>query len=85
LGHSPCGSKAKIFHIAFSNLHVSKEDSIKSWRDQFECQHFEAEYFADEGSILAPTDVAIIFHSPEKETFWVRELGQPRGRGYTRR
>src|SRR5260370_31772619 len=44
--HSPCSSKTKLFRIQFSHLHVSKEDSIKPWCDQLECQLFEAEYLA---------------------------------------
>src|ERR1700678_2803832 len=74
--HSPCSFKAKVFHIEFSDLHVSKEDSIDPRRDQLECQLFEAEYLADENSIFVPADVAAIVHPPQKETLRVRELRQ---------
>jgi hypothetical protein len=47
---SPCCSKTKSFHIEFSDLHISKEDSIKPWCDQLACQLFKAEYLADEDS-----------------------------------
>jgi hypothetical protein len=59
---SPCSSKTKLFHIEFSDLNVSKEDSIKPWCDQLESQLFEAEYFADEDSVLVPADVAAVVH-----------------------
>jgi hypothetical protein len=76
LDHSPCSSKTKLFHIEFSDLHVSKEDSIKPWCDQLECQLFEAEYFADEDSAFVPAYVAAIIHASQKETLRVRELRQ---------
>jgi hypothetical protein len=31
--HSPCSSKTKLFHVEFSDLHVSKEDSVEPWCD----------------------------------------------------
>jgi len=74
--HSPCSSKTKLFHIEFSDLHVSKEDSIKSWRYQLKCQLFKAEYLADEDSVSVPADVAAIIHPSEKETLRVREFRQ---------
>jgi hypothetical protein len=40
--------KTKLFHVEFSDFHVSKEHSIKTWCDQLECQLFEPEYLADE-------------------------------------
>jgi hypothetical protein len=58
--HSPCSSKTKLFHIEFSDLHVAKEDSIKPWYDQLECQLFEAEYLSDEDSVFVPAYVAAI-------------------------
>jgi hypothetical protein len=70
--HSPCSPKTKLFHIEFSDLHVSKEDSIKPWCDQLEGQLFEAEYLTDEDSILVPADVAAIVHPSQKETLRVR-------------
>jgi hypothetical protein len=69
-------SEAKLFGIEFSYLHVSKEDSIKPWCDQLECQLFEAEYLADEDSIFVPADVAAIVYPSQKETLRVRELRQ---------
>jgi hypothetical protein len=60
--HSPRSSKTKLFHIEFSDLHFSKEDSIEPWCDQLECQLFEAEYLADEDSVFVPADVAAIIH-----------------------
>ena len=74
--HSPCGSKAKLFHIQFSDLHVSKEDSIQPRCGEFKSQLFEAEYLADEESIFVPADVAAIVHPSQQETFRVRELWQ---------
>jgi hypothetical protein len=47
LDHSPCSSKTKLVRIEFSDLHVSKEGSVKPWCDQLESQLFEAKYFAD--------------------------------------
>jgi hypothetical protein len=35
---------------------------MKPWHDQFERQLFEAEYLADEDSVLVPADVAAIVH-----------------------
>jgi transposase IS116/IS110/IS902 family protein len=66
--HSPCSSKTKLFGIEFSDLHVSKEDSIKPWCDQLESQLFEAEDFADEDPVFVPADVAAIIHPSQKET-----------------
>jgi hypothetical protein len=40
--NSSRGPKAKLFHIEFSDLHVSKEDSVKFWRYQLKGQLFEA-------------------------------------------
>jgi hypothetical protein len=74
--HSPCSSETKLFHIEVPNPHVSKEDSIKPWCDQLECQLFEAEYFADEDSVFVSADVAAIIHPTQKETLRVRELRQ---------
>ena len=48
----------------FSDLHVSKEDSVKPRRDQLESQLFEAEYLTDEDPVLVPADVAAILHPP---------------------
>ena len=64
--HSPRSSKTKLFRVEFSDLHVSKEDSIEPWCDQLKCQLFEAEYFADEDSVLVPADVAAIVHASQK-------------------
>ena len=75
-GHSPCRSKTKLFRIEFSDLHVSKEDSIKPRCDQLDSQLFEAEYLADEDSVLVPTNVATIVDSSQLETLRVRELRQ---------
>jgi RNA polymerase sigma factor (sigma-70 family) len=54
--HPPRTSKTKLFHIEFSDLHVSKEDSIRPWCDQLKRQLFEAEYLADEDSVFVPAD-----------------------------
>jgi hypothetical protein len=50
--HSSRSSEAKLFGIEFSDLHVSKEDSVKPRCDQLDSQLFEAKYFADEYSVL---------------------------------
>ena len=74
--HSTRSSEAKLFGIEFSYLHVSKEDSIKPWCDQLDSQLFEAEHFADEDSVLVPTNVAAIVDSSQLEPLRVRELRQ---------
>jgi hypothetical protein len=74
--HSPYSSKTKLFHIEFSDFHVSKGDSIKPWCDQLKRQLFEAEYLADEDSVFVPADVAATVHLSQKETLRVRELRQ---------
>ena len=74
--HSSRSSEAKLFGIEFSYLHVSKEDSVKPGCDQLDSQLFEAEYLADEDSVLVPADVAAIVDSPQLEPFRVRELRQ---------
>jgi hypothetical protein len=63
---SPWSSKTKLFHIEFSDLHVSKRDSIKPWCDQLESKLFEAEYFANEHSVFVPADVAAIVDPSQK-------------------
>jgi hypothetical protein len=73
---SPCSSKTKLFYMEFSDLHVSKEDSIKPRYDQLKRQLLEAEYLADEDSVFVPANVAAIVHPSQKETFRVRELRQ---------
>jgi len=67
--HSPCSSKTKLFHIEFSDLHVSKEYSIRPWCDQLECQLFKAEYLADEDSVFVPADVAAMVHRRRRRAF----------------
>jgi hypothetical protein len=74
--HSPCSSRTKLFHIEFSDLHISKEESIKPWCHQLQCQLFEAKYFADEDSVFVPADVAAIVHPSQRETLRVGELRQ---------
>jgi hypothetical protein len=63
--HPSRSSEAKLFGIEFSYLHVSKEDSVKPWCDQLECQLFKAEYFADEDSVFVPADVTAIVDSSQ--------------------
>ena len=72
--HPSRSSEAKLFGIEFSDLHVSKKDSMKPWRDQFERQLFEAEYLADEDSALVPANVTAIIDSSQQETLRIREL-----------
>ena len=74
--HSSRSSKAKLFGIEFSDLHVSKEDSVKPWCHRLESQLFEAEYLADEYSCLVPTDVSTIVHPSQKKSLRVVELRQ---------
>ncbi len=74
--HSSRSPEAKLFHVKFSDLHVSKEDSVKSWCHRLESQLFEAEYLADEYSCLVPTDVSAIVHPSQKKSLWVVELRQ---------
>ena len=69
-------SEAKLFGIEFSDLHVSKKDPVKPRCDQFDSQLFEAEYFADEDSVLVPANVAAIVDSSQLEPLRVRELQQ---------
>ena len=73
---SPRRSEPMLFRIEFSDLHVSKEDPVKPWCDQLECQLFEAEYLADKDPVLVPADVAAIVHPSQKETLRVGELRQ---------
>ena len=72
--HSSRSSEAKLFGIEFADLHVAKEDSIKTWCYQLQGQLFEAEYFADEDSVLVPANIAAIIDSSQQETLRVREL-----------
>lgn len=72
--HSSRSSETKLFEIKFSYLHVSKEDSIKPRCDHFDSQLFEAEYFADEDSVLVPADVTAIVDSSQLEPHRVPEL-----------
>jgi hypothetical protein len=74
--HSSRSFVAKLFGIEFSDLHVSKEDSVQPRCDQPDSQLFEAEDFADEDSVLVPTDVAAIVDSSQQATLRVRELWQ---------
>ena len=77
--HSPCSSETKLFNIEFSDLYVSKKDSIKPWCDQLKRQLFEAEYLANEDSIFVPADVAGIVHPSQKETLRYVNAGNLRG------
>ena len=77
--HSSRCSEAQLFGAEFSDFHVSKEDPIESRCDQLDAQLFEAEYFADEDSVLVPADVAAIVDSSQQETLWIPELGQLAG------
>jgi hypothetical protein len=81
--HSPTGSdrssrssEAKLFGIESSDLHVSKEDSVKPWCHRLESQLFEAEYLADDYSCLVPTDVSAVVHPSQKKSLGVVELRQ---------
>jgi hypothetical protein len=74
--HSSRSPETKLFHVKFPDLHVSKEDSVKSWCYQLECQLFEAEYLADEDSRLMPTDVSAIVHPSQQKTYRVIEFRQ---------
>jgi hypothetical protein len=76
--HSPCSSKAKLFQVEFSNLHVSKEDSVKPWRDQLEAQLFEPEYLADKDSVFVPADVVFV-HPSQRSPFGYVNSGNLRG------
>ena len=74
--HSTRRSEAKLFGIELSYLHISKEDSIKPRRNQLDSQLFEAEYFANEDSVLVPANVPAIVDSSQLEPLRVRELQQ---------
>ena len=74
--HSSRCSEAKLLHVKFADLHISKEDSVKSWGYQLKCQLFEAEYLANEYSGLVPTDVSAIVHPTQQNAFRVNELRQ---------
>jgi RNase P/RNase MRP subunit POP5 len=74
--HSSRSPETKLFNAKFPDLHVSEEDSVKSWCYQFECQLFEAEHLADEDSRLMPTDVSAIVHSSQQNAFRVIEFRQ---------
>ena len=61
--YPPHRSEAKLFRIEFSDLHVSKEDSVKPRCNQLESKFLEAKYFADEDPVLVPADVSGVVHS----------------------
>ena len=69
-------SETKLFGIEFSDLQVSKVNSVEPWCGQLKCELFEAEYFADEDSGLVPANVATVIHFSQKKPFGVRELRQ---------
>jgi hypothetical protein len=71
--HSSRSPETKLFHVELPDLHVSKEDSVKSWCYQPECQLFEAEHLANANSCLMPTDVSAIVHPSQEKTFRVIE------------
>ena len=50
------GSETKFFRIQFSDLHVSKEDSVEIWCDQLKSQLFKAKYFANEYPSFVPAE-----------------------------
>jgi hypothetical protein len=79
LDHAPYRSKPKLFRIELSYLHVSKEDSINPRHDQLECQLFEAEYFADEDSVLVPANVAAVVDSSQLSPCGYLNSGNFRG------
>src|SRR5271154_5392662 len=68
--------EAKLFHVEFSDLHVSKEHSVELWCDQLKSQLFEAEYLANEYSCLVPADVSAIVHPSQKKSLRVGKLWQ---------
>jgi hypothetical protein len=69
----------QLFGAEFSEFHVSKEDPVEPRCDQFDAQLFEAEYFADEDSVLVPTDLLAIVDSSQQETLWIPEFWQLAG------
>jgi hypothetical protein len=73
--HASTTSERPLCSLYMVCPHFSKEDSIKPWCDQLECQLFEAEYFADEDSVFMPAYVAAIVHPSQRETLRVPELG----------
>jgi hypothetical protein len=75
-------SESKLFGIEFSYLRVSKKDSIKPRSGQLDSQLFEAEYFADEDSLLVPANGAAIVDSSQLESFRIRELRQVARQSY---
>src|SRR5580700_663619 len=74
--HSPRGSKTKFFRIQFSDLHISKEDSVEIWCDQLKSQLFKAKYFANEDPGFVAANIAAVVHPSEKNTLRVRVLRQ---------
>jgi hypothetical protein len=66
----------QLFGAEFSEFHVSKEDPVEPRCDQFDAQLFEAEYFADEDSVLVPSDVATIVDSSRQAALRLREPWQ---------
>jgi hypothetical protein len=77
--HSSRSSEAKLFGIEFSDLHVSKEDSVKPRRDQLDAQLFEAEYFADEDSVLVPVMSPLLLTRRSMRPFGYVNSGNLRG------
>ena len=68
----------EALRIEFSDLHVSKEDSVDLWCDQFESQLLKAEYLANEDSGFVSADVAAVIH-PSEEVSVVLASGRSNG------
>ena len=62
LGHSPRGSKTKLFCVKFSDLHIAEEYLVKPRCDQLQSQFLEAKDFADKGPVLMTADVAAVIY-----------------------
>src|ERR1700679_800750 len=74
--HPSRSPEAKLFHVKFPDLHISKEDSVKPWCHRLEAQLFEAEYLADEDPRLMPTDVSAVVDASQQKAFRVNVLRQ---------
>ena len=58
------GPEPQSFNIELSDLSLTEEHLVKVFRNQLETEILKAKDFADEDSVLVPTDVATIVDSP---------------------
>jgi hypothetical protein len=72
--HSTCSSKTKLFHVEFSDLHISEEDSIKPGVINSSAYSSKRNTSLMKTLFFVPADVAAIVHLSQKETLRAREI-----------